>query len=54
MRFGSDRRQDTVCGNYWTKYGYFQLEKYYKDVRIIDPSASGLWERTSGNLLELL
>ena len=20
-------RQDTVCGNYWTKYGYFQLEK---------------------------
>lgn len=29
-------------------------KKYYKDVRIIDSSASGLWERTSGNLLELL
>lgn len=28
--------------------------KCYKDVRVIDASASGLWERSSGNLLELL
>lgn len=29
-------------------------KKYYKDVRIIDVSPSGLWERQSENLLELL
>ncbi len=29
-------------------------KKQYKDVRIIDSSASGLWERQSCNLLELL
>ena len=28
--------------------------KNYKDVRIIDSSASGLWEKKSKNLLELL
>lgn len=28
--------------------------KYYSDVRIIDSSASGLWEKQSQNLLELL
>ena len=29
-------------------------KKHYSDVRIIDPSASGLWEKKSENLLELL
>ena len=29
-------------------------KKYYKDVRIIDQSASGLWETKSQNLLDLL
>lgn len=29
-------------------------KKYYSDVRIIDSSASGLWEKQSQNLLELL
>lgn len=29
-------------------------KKYYSDVRIIDQSASGLWEKQSQNLLELL
>ena len=29
-------------------------KKYYSDVRIIDASASGLWEKRSENLLELL
>lgn len=29
-------------------------KKEYSDVRIIDPSPSGLWERKSENLLELL
>ena len=28
--------------------------RYYKDVRIIDVSASGLWEKKSDNLLEIL
>ena len=29
-------------------------KKNYSDVRIIDMSASGIWEKKSGNLLELL
>lgn len=29
-------------------------KKNYKDVRIIDQSASGLWEKQSQNLLELV
>ena len=29
-------------------------KKYYSDVRLIDQSPSGLWEKQSGNLLELL
>ena len=29
-------------------------KKYYKDVRIIDRSASGLFEKVSENLLDLL
>ena len=29
-------------------------EKNYSDVRVIDVSASGLWEKQSGNLLELV
>lgn len=29
-------------------------KKYYKEVRIIDESPTGLWEKQSGNLLELL
>lgn len=29
-------------------------KKYYSDVRLIDQSPSGLWERQSQNLLELL
>ena len=29
-------------------------KKYYSDVRIIDQSASGLWEKKSENLLDLL
>lgn len=29
-------------------------KKNYSDVRLIDPAASGLWEKRSGNLLELL
>ena len=29
-------------------------KKYYSDVRIIDSSVSGLWEKQSDNLLELL
>ena len=29
-------------------------KKNYKDVRIIDASASGLWEKRSGNLLDVL
>ncbi len=29
-------------------------KKYYHDVRIIDPSSSGLWEKVSDNLLSLL
>lgn len=29
-------------------------KKNYTDVRIIDQSASGLWEKQSQNLLELL
>lgn len=29
-------------------------KKYYSDVRIIDRSASGMWEKQSENLLELL
>lgn len=29
-------------------------KKYYKDVRIIDSSASGIWEKQSVNLLDLL
>ena len=29
-------------------------KKRYKDVRIIDSSASGLWEKRSCNLLDLL
>ena len=29
-------------------------KKYYSDVRIIDSSVSGLWEKRSDNLLELL
>ena len=29
-------------------------KKNYSDVRLIDASASGLWEKRSGNLLDLL
>ena len=29
-------------------------KKNYSDVRVIDVSASGLWEKQSGNLLELV
>lgn len=29
-------------------------KKYYKDVRIIDSSMSGIWEKQSVNLLDLL
>ena len=50
----------TVCGgskNGGTKVVNAKLsnwKKVYQDVRIIDESASGLFSKTSGNLLELL
>ena len=35
-------------------YSLSNWKKYYRDVRIIDQSATGLWETRSRNLLELL
>lgn len=46
------KKKSASTGNFSSTISNWK--KYYSDVRIIDQSPSGLWERRSQNLLELL